>query len=90
MVSHDIKLKEGPGRVGLSPRGLSLYRRNQLINVYDWSSVSEISFKSKKLTMTLKDEKVKECMCGGSHVHVHVLILVFVLYCVHACVCSPR
>ncbi len=58
---HDVKYKDGHCRIGISPNGLSLYQRSRRLEYYDWMKMVEVSFKGKKLTVIVKDEKVITC-----------------------------
>ena len=59
---YDVKHDDSACQLGLSPQGVSLFRRNRRIFVYDWMMVSQISFKAKKFIVMIEKEIVSECL----------------------------
>jgi hypothetical protein len=57
---YDVKYDDSTCQLGLSPQGVSLFRRNKRIFVYDWMMVSQISFKAKKFIVMIEKEIVSE------------------------------
>ena len=57
---YDVKYDDSMCQLGLSPHGVSLFRRNRRIFVYDWMMVSQISFKAKKFIVMIEKEIVSE------------------------------
>ena len=59
---YDVKYDDSACQLGLSPQGVSLFRRNRRIFVYDWMMVSQISFKAKKFIVMIEKEIVSDCL----------------------------
>ena len=45
---YNVRYDENSCQMGISPGGISIFRRNRRIIFHDWSLVAELSFKSKK------------------------------------------
>ena len=50
---YDTRYEDSTCQLGLSPGGVSIFRRNRRILFQDWSNVSEVSFKNKKLLVVI-------------------------------------
>ena len=57
---YDVKYDDSVCQLGLSPLGVSLFRRSRRIFIYDWLTVSQISFKTKKFVVMVEKEIVSE------------------------------
>ncbi len=55
---YDVKYKESRSRLGVSPKGISIYQGIRRLELHDWLTITEVSFKGKKITLTLKDKNV--------------------------------
>ncbi len=62
---YDTRYEESPCQLGITPGGISIFRRNRRIVFRDWEVVAEVSFKNKKLLVVLSSAGV--CMYLHKH-----------------------
>ena len=55
---YDTRYDESPCQLGITPGGISVFRRNRRIVFHDWEIVAEVSFKNKKLLVVLTPARV--------------------------------
>ena len=55
---YDMRFDESPCQLGITPGGISIFRRNRRIHFHDWDVVAEVSFKNKKLMVVLTPSQV--------------------------------
>ena len=68
---YDVKYDESTCKLGLSPHGVSLFRRNRRVFIYDWMMVNQISFKTKKFILMIEKEIVSELMPYTVQLHIN-------------------
>ena len=67
---YDVRYEESPCQLGITPGGISVFRRNRRIVFHDWEVVAEVSFKNKKLLVVLSPAGVcVVCIVGILYLH---------------------
>ena len=68
IIFFDVKYEDSNSRVGLSPEGISFYQRNRRVSLYDWADVVQVSYKSKRFILAVKEGQVcilRVCMSSN-------------------------
>lgn len=60
---YDMRYEDSACQLGLSPGGVAVFRRNRRILFQDWTNVSEVSFKNKKLLIVIVGISVSAFPC---------------------------
>ena len=55
---YDMRYEDCACQLGISPGGISIFRRNRRIVFHDWAVVAEVSFKNKKFVIILSGNGV--------------------------------
>jgi hypothetical protein len=63
---YDMRYEESSCQLGISPGGISIFRRNKRIIFHDWSKVAEVSFKSKKFLIVISGDGVSWPLCTSN------------------------
>jgi len=56
---YNVRFEDGSCELGISPGGVTIFRRGKRIVFHDWTSVAEVSFKNKKFIIIVAGTTVR-------------------------------